>query len=152
MNQVSVVVNLVLRLPLFACVPEHEVADILGSARRRTYQRGQVIHHVDDVAGDVFIIVKGHVKHRLLASDGRQITHNIQNPVNFFGMMSVLDGKRRAGDSRPQQLVASGAFSPSAFVPLASEPPGASFEARRPGAVDCYWAYHRWEHSWAAGC
>ena len=87
------------RLPLFACVREQEVSEIMGSARRRTYQRGQVIHHVDDVAGDVFVIVKGHVKHRLLASDGRQITHNIQGPINFFGMMSVLDGKRRAGDA-----------------------------------------------------
>ncbi len=86
-------------LSIFACVSEEELGEVLSHARRRAYQRGQVIHHVDDVAGDVFIIVKGHVKHRLLAPDGRQITHNIQNPASFFGVMSVLDGKRRASDA-----------------------------------------------------
>lgn len=87
------------RLPMFACAFRDELAEIAATARKRTYHRGEVIHHVDDVAGDMFVIVNGHVKHRLLASDGRQITHSVQPPGNSFGTMSVIDGKRRAGDA-----------------------------------------------------
>ena len=52
--------------------------EIAATVRKRAYRRGEVIHHVDDVAGDVFVIVRGVVKHRLVASDGRQFTHSIQ--------------------------------------------------------------------------
>ncbi len=87
------------RLPFFAGLTVSELEEITGSIRRRTYRRSEVIHHVDDVAGDVFVITSGIVKHRLTAFDGRQLTHSIQGPGEPFGLLSAIDRQRRAGDA-----------------------------------------------------
>lgn len=87
------------QLPFFAETPETELHEIVASTRRRGYRRGEVIHHVDDMAGDVFVVRRGHVKHRQICADGRQFTHAINNPGDAFGLLSVIDRKRRAGDA-----------------------------------------------------
>jgi CRP/FNR family cyclic AMP-dependent transcriptional regulator len=87
------------RLPFLAILPEAELAALTTGVRRRSYRRGEVIHHADDLAGDVFVIARGHVKHRQSAVDGRQLTHSIMGEGGFFGLMSVIDHKRRAGDA-----------------------------------------------------
>jgi CRP-like cAMP-binding protein len=86
-------------LRFFDCLNEQEMEEIAATVRKRNYRRGEVIHHVDDVAGDVFLITRGNVKHRLTAFDGRQLTHSIQGPGDPFGLLSVIDQKRRAGDA-----------------------------------------------------
>lgn len=86
-------------LPFFSATSTEEMEEIVATVRRRNYRRGEVIHHVDDVAGDVFVIVRGVVKHRLTASDGRQFTHSIQEAGAPFGLLSVIDQHRRAGDA-----------------------------------------------------
>jgi CRP-like cAMP-binding protein len=87
------------QLSFFAATAPEEMDEIAATVRRRNYRRGEVIHHVDDVAGDVFVIVQGVVKHRLVASDGRQFTHSIQEAGAPFGLLSVIDRQRRAGDA-----------------------------------------------------
>ena len=87
------------QLPFFAATSTEEMDEIAATVRKRSYRRGEVIHHVDDVAGDVFVIVRGVVKHRLVASDGRQFTHSIQEAGAPFGLLSVIDQQRRAGDA-----------------------------------------------------
>jgi len=84
---------------LFSLLPDAALHDVAASVRKRNYRRGEVIHHADDLAGDVFVIVQGHVKHRLTAPDGRQITHRVHGPGDCYGLLSVLDRKRRAGDA-----------------------------------------------------
>jgi CRP-like cAMP-binding protein len=86
-------------LPFFTAIRSEEMEEISSTVRKRSYRRGEVIHHVDDVAGDVFVIVRGAVKHRLTASDGRQFTHSIQEAGAPFGLLSVIDHQRRAGDA-----------------------------------------------------
>ena len=56
------------QLPFFAATSAEEMDEIAATVRKRSYRRGEVIHHVDDVAGDVFVIVHGVVKHRARAS------------------------------------------------------------------------------------
>jgi CRP-like cAMP-binding protein len=86
-------------LPFLSGLPDGDLQRVTGAVRRRTYRRGDLIHHEDDLAGDCFVVVRGHVKHRLTAFDGRQITHKFSTTGAFFGMISVLDHKRRAGDA-----------------------------------------------------
>ena len=91
--------DILARLRFFETLSETELEGIASSVRKRAYRRGEVIHHVDDVAGDVFLITRGIVKHRLTAFDGRQLTHSIQYPGDLFGLLSAIDQKRRAGDA-----------------------------------------------------
>jgi CRP-like cAMP-binding protein len=86
-------------VPFFTGLPESERERLAASVRRRSYRRGEVIHHEDDLAGDCFVVTQGHVKHRLTAFDGRQLTHSVQGPGGFFGLLSLIDHKRRAGDA-----------------------------------------------------
>jgi CRP/FNR family cyclic AMP-dependent transcriptional regulator len=86
-------------LPFLDGIPAGEVEHFTSAVRRRSYRRGDLIHHEDDLAGDFFIVLRGHVKHRIAAQDGRQITHKINGPGRYFGMLSLLDHKRRAGDA-----------------------------------------------------
>ena len=86
-------------LAFFSATSTEEMEEIAATVRKRNYRRGEVIHHVDDIAGDVFVIVRGVVKHRLTASDGRQFTHSIQEAGAPFGLLSVIDQHRRAGDA-----------------------------------------------------
>jgi CRP-like cAMP-binding protein len=87
------------KLPFFTMLDADEMQDVASSVRKRSYRRGEIIHHVDDIAGDVFVVTRGHVKHRITAFDGRQLTHSVDGPGGFFGMLSVIDQKRRAGDA-----------------------------------------------------
>src|SRR4051794_23494682 len=87
------------RLPFFAMLDADALQSMAASTRRRSYRRGEIIHHEDDIAGDVFVVTRGHVKHRITAFDGRQLTHAIQGPGSFFGVVSVVDNSRRAGDA-----------------------------------------------------
>jgi CRP-like cAMP-binding protein len=87
------------RLPFLAMLDASQMQDLASSVRKRSYRRGEIIHHVDDIAGDIFVVTRGHVKHRITAFDGRQLTHAIDGPGGFFGMLSVIDQKRRAGDA-----------------------------------------------------
>ena len=64
--------DILARLRFFETLSETELEGIASSVRKRAYRRGEVIHHVDDVAGDVFLITRGIVKHRLTAFDGRR--------------------------------------------------------------------------------
>jgi CRP/FNR family transcriptional regulator, cyclic AMP receptor protein len=86
-------------LPFLRSLPEPDLERVIAAVRRRTYRKGDLIHHEDDLAGDCFVVVRGQVKHRLTALDGRQITHKFSSSGVFFGMISVLDHKRRAGDA-----------------------------------------------------
>src|SRR3954463_7503622 len=86
-------------LPFLKGLSQPELDRVSSAVRRRTYRRGDLIHHEDDLAGDCFVVVRGQVKHRLTAFDGRQITHKFSTTGAFFGMISVLDHKRRAGDA-----------------------------------------------------
>jgi CRP-like cAMP-binding protein len=86
-------------LPFLAGLPDADIERVTSAVRRRSYRRGDLIHHEDDLAGDCFVVTRGQVKHRLTAFDGRQITHKFSGAGSFFGMLSVLDHKRRAGDA-----------------------------------------------------
>jgi CRP/FNR family cyclic AMP-dependent transcriptional regulator len=91
--------QIVRTLPFLSTLSEPEVDHIVASVRRRIYRKGDHIQNEDDLAGDCFIVIQGHVKHRLTALDGRQITHKYTAPGNFFGTVSLHEYKRRAGDA-----------------------------------------------------
>jgi CRP-like cAMP-binding protein len=86
-------------LPFLAGISQPQLDRVMSAVRRRSYRRGELIHHEDDIAGDCFVVMRGQIKHRLTAFDGRQLTHKFTSAGNFFGTLSVLDHKRRAGDA-----------------------------------------------------
>lgn len=79
------------RLPLFGGLEQSEQARIAAQLRRRVFQKGEVIYHKEDLAGSVFIVVSGKIKHQLVSPNGRQMTLTFTGPGGSFGMLALLD-------------------------------------------------------------
>jgi CRP/FNR family cyclic AMP-dependent transcriptional regulator len=87
-------------LSVFACLNREELDEIGSQMQRRTYAKGEVIYHSDDLPGCLYILVKGRVKIRLISqTDNRQVTFAWVAPRTFFGTISLLDDGHRNSDA-----------------------------------------------------
>ena len=84
--------------PLLAALPDAERAQVLGSARRRTFGRDEVVCHAGDPADSVHFIVSGHVAVRVTLPSGDPALLNVLGPGDHFGELALLreDGCRTA--------------------------------------------------------
>ena len=88
------------RVPIFAMLPPDELDDVTSALQRRTFARGEIIYHHDDLPGSLYILVKGQVKIRLISQvDHRQVTFAWIAPGSFFGTISLLDEGHRNSDA-----------------------------------------------------
>ena len=86
-------------LSIFACLDADELDDVASQLQRRSFAKGEIIYHRDDLPGCLYILVKGHVKIRLISeTDNRQVTFAWITPGRFFGTISLLDEGHRNSD------------------------------------------------------
>jgi len=83
-------------VPTFAALSRDDMLDLAGSARRRSYAKGQVIFHRDDPGESLHIIAKGEVRVVLSSLEGEDMTLALLGPGDFFGELSLLDGGPRS--------------------------------------------------------
>src|SRR5207244_3860727 len=70
---------------------------LLSVARRRRFQRGEVVFHRDDPADSLHLIVKGRFAVRVMTQLGEPVTIGIRGPGDGFGEMAlVTEGARRS--------------------------------------------------------
>src|ERR1700742_2707107 len=84
------------QLAIFACVPAHELTDIVAALQRRSYLRGEYVYHDTDAANGLFIVLRGAVKTFLSSPSGKQLTVAILGMGASFGQYSLFVGKRDA--------------------------------------------------------
>ena len=80
-------------VPLFAAVPERELARLGGRLRRRTFKRGEVIMHRGDPAGALHVIRSGRVKITLPSEEGDETVLALLGKGQCFGEIAALDGR-----------------------------------------------------------
>ena len=86
-------------LSIFACLDPDELDEVASQLQRRTFAKGEIIYHRDDLPGSLYILVKGQVKIRLISpTDNRQVTFAWIAPGRFFGTISLLDEGHRSSD------------------------------------------------------
>lgn len=76
--------------PLFAGVPADGLAGVAQRAVEVTFERGQVIARQGDVGSGLFVVASGRVQ---VVRDGETLAS--LGPGEFFGELSVLDGRPR---------------------------------------------------------
>ena len=87
-----------MRWALLDGVPEEDVRRLLSVARRRKFDRGEVVFHEQDPADTLHLIVKGRFVVRTQTSLGERAILAVLGPGEMFGELSLLgeDMKRSA--------------------------------------------------------
>lgn len=83
--------------PLLADLPAEDVRELLAVARRRTFEKGEVVFHRDDPAESLHLIVRGHFAARVETPLGDSVLLDVLGPGQAFGELALLlAGERRS--------------------------------------------------------
>ncbi|MFL6204452.1 MAG: Crp/Fnr family transcriptional regulator [Acidimicrobiales bacterium] len=83
------------RWPLLASLPDHEVRALLSAARRRRFDRHEVVFHEGDPGDSVHLIDRGRVALRVTTPLGDTVTLRLLGPGAVFGELALLDAAPR---------------------------------------------------------
>lgn len=83
---------------LLADVPEEDVRLLLSVARRRTFDRGEVVFHQDDPGDALHLIVSGRFSIKVTTPVGDSVWLAVRGPGGNFGEMAFVahEGRRSA--------------------------------------------------------
>lgn len=87
-----------MRWAIFDGIPDEIVTRVLSVARRRTFQRGEVVFHHDDPADTLHLIVSGRFAVRVRTNLGENAILTVLGPGDIFGEIALLseDARRTA--------------------------------------------------------
>ena len=80
---------------LLSSLSEDDRQQVITAARRRSFERGEVLVHEGDPADSLHLIDSGRVAVRVSTPTGERATLNILSPGDYFGELSLV---RRGGD------------------------------------------------------
>lgn len=83
-------------VPLFAHIPEAELAALAMLVRERRQSRGSMILSQGDQGDALFLIRSGQVKVSVVAEDGREVILSVLGAGSFFGELALLDDAPRS--------------------------------------------------------
>jgi CRP-like cAMP-binding protein len=76
--------------PLLADLPADDVRELLSVARRRAFDKGEVVFHRDDPADSLHLVVRGRFAARLTTPRGDSVLLDIFGPGDSFGELALL--------------------------------------------------------------
>jgi len=87
--------------PLLADLPPEDVRELLSIARRRTFEKGEVVFHRDDPADSLHLIVRGRFAARVTTPLGDSVLLEVLGSGQAFGELALLlpDARRSASVS-----------------------------------------------------
>jgi len=88
--------RLVKRVPLFSQLNEDDLEKIRDLCVTLHYVKDQIILIEEEEGNTLFLIQKGRVKVSRISDDGREVILSILEPGDFFGELSLIDGKARS--------------------------------------------------------
>ena len=96
-NVASVTQTVPVEWTLLEGLPPEDVRRLLAIARRRTFRKGEVVFHRDDLAESLHLIVKGRFAVRITTQLGETALLDVIGPGEAFGELALLSpGSRRS--------------------------------------------------------
>jgi len=92
-------VDFLSRVPLFASSNPAHLSEIAHRLTTRNYRRSEVIFHQDDPGSALHVIKSGQVKINTISPEGEEAILAILTDGDFFGELSLLDGKPRSANA-----------------------------------------------------
>lgn len=80
-------------VPIFSMLSREVLDEIEKRGRRRTFAKDESIVLEEEKGNSFFIIIEGKVKVSQAGSDGREVVLTMLNDSDFFGEMSLIDGR-----------------------------------------------------------
>ena len=91
-------VNYLKMIPLFSLLDNEELEAINKQSSTKQYPKNNFIILENDEGDTLYIILKGKVKVTKIFESGDEIILSVLEKGNFFGEMSLLDGKPRSAN------------------------------------------------------
>ena len=88
------------RVPIFGGVDEDNLIKMAHITSEKTYSKKNIVFHEGDYGDALYVIKSGRIKIAKVAIDGREKTLTILKAGDFFGEMSLVDGKPRSASVR----------------------------------------------------
>jgi CRP/FNR family cyclic AMP-dependent transcriptional regulator len=76
--------------PLLADLPPEDVRQLLAIARRRAFERAEVVFHRDDPADSLHLIARGRFGARVTTPQGDSVLLDVLGPGQSFGELALL--------------------------------------------------------------
>lgn len=104
------------KVQLFSELEGDDVARVAEIASEKTHKKNEVIFHENDPGSVLFVLKSGAVKISVCDRNGKEDILKIIYPGDFFGDMSLLDGKHRSATVSAMEksvsiIIQKGAFS-----------------------------------------
>lgn len=91
--------SLLARTPLFAALPETDLAALAARAQERRMHRGETLFQRGDPGSAMLAILAGEVRISLAAAAGREQVLRVLRAGEVFGEIALLDGRPRSADA-----------------------------------------------------
>ncbi|HWR69870.1 MAG TPA: Crp/Fnr family transcriptional regulator [Dehalococcoidia bacterium] len=111
------------KVPLFASTRSAHLSEIVRRVTTRNYRRNEVIFHQDDPGTTLHVIKKGQVKINTISPEGEEAILAILTEGDFFGELSLLDGKPRSANAVAMQATQTLALQRQDFMDILGKHP-----------------------------
>ncbi len=86
-------VDLIRKVPLFSTLTDDEFSQLAHIFVLRAYRKGQIIFLEEETGNYMYLVLSGKVKVSKAGTGGKETILAIHRTGDFFGEMSLLDGK-----------------------------------------------------------
>jgi CRP/FNR family transcriptional regulator, cyclic AMP receptor protein len=76
--------------PVLAGIPPEDVRELLSIARRRSFDKGEIVFHQDDPADSLHLIIKGRFGMRLRTALGEDVLLDVRGSGDLFGELALV--------------------------------------------------------------
>ncbi|WP_083962703.1 Crp/Fnr family transcriptional regulator [Thermodesulfovibrio thiophilus] len=90
------IIQILKEIPLFKALSEEHLLKISNEFNINKLKKGKTIFYQEDESTDLYIVLEGAVKACLIDPEGKELMLNILKKGDFFGELSLLDGKPRS--------------------------------------------------------
>jgi CRP/FNR family transcriptional regulator, cyclic AMP receptor protein len=88
--------RLLRKIPIFSTLEEKDLDRLESRLVRRGFPKGQILFHMGDEGGNLYIIERGRVKITIPSADGEEIILALLASGEILGEISLIDGKPRS--------------------------------------------------------
>jgi CRP/FNR family cyclic AMP-dependent transcriptional regulator len=88
------------QVPLFAELPEANLATLAGDFRLREYDRDETIFHQGDRSRELYVVMQGKVRIFKTSPAGEETSINIFSIGDIIGEFSAIDGQPRSATAK----------------------------------------------------
>ncbi len=120
--------NILRRIPLFSSLKDDELEAIYKLSYIRKCTKDSIILLENEGGDTLFIIISGKVKVTTFSESGKEVIFSILNEGDFFGDMSLMDGKPRSATVISIEDSELRLLRRNDFIKLVEEHPGISLK------------------------